>query len=94
MENLHIKDIDITLNTKVFLGMLVFSGFILILAVASSYFLYKSFPAMMCSWIFWVTLAVLFNYLTIIRHRIIKDVKIEISEEGEEERVYTVMKVE
>ena len=94
MENLHIRDVDVTLNTKVFLGMLVFSGSTLILAVISSYFLYKSFIATICSWIFWVTLAVLFNYLTILRHRIIKDIKLEISEEGEEERVYTVMKVE
>jgi len=94
MNNLHIRDVEITLNTKVFLGMLVFSGLILILAIISSYFLYKSFKAMICSWILWITLAILFNYLTILKHKIVKDVKIELSEEGEEEKVYTVMKVE
>ena len=94
MNNLHIRDVEITLNTKVFLGMLVFTGIILILAIISSYFLYKSFKATICSWTLWITLAILFNYLTVLKHKIVKDVKIELSEEGEEEKVYTVMKVE
>jgi len=94
MNNLHIKDVEITLNNRVFLGMMVFTGVLLIAAIASSYLLYQSFKATMCSWIMWITIAILFNYRVISRHRIVKDVKLELSEEGEEEKVYTVMKVE
>lgn len=94
MNNLRIKDVEITFNTRVFMEMLIFSGVILLIAIIFSYLLCKSFIAMICSWVLWITLLIVFNYLMILTHKIIKDIKIELSEEGEEEKVYTVMKVE
>ena len=94
MNSIHVKDVEITLNTKIFLAMLTFSGILVILGVISSYYLKGSLIALTCSWIIWITAIIIFNYLMVQRHRIVKDVKIEFSTEEEEEKVYTVMKIE
>ena len=92
--NLHIRNVEFSLNVKVILAVLVVSGVCIIWSGVLAYSVSKSPLAVFFSWTLGVTLAILFDYFAISSHKIIKDIKLELSEEEEGEMIYTVMKVE
>ncbi|HEC95090.1 MAG TPA: hypothetical protein ENI45_03895 [Thermoplasmatales archaeon] len=91
---LHVKDVEFSLNLRVILTMLVVTGLCVTLSGVLASVVAASTSAVFCSWVIGMTLAVLFNYWMLSSHRIIKDIKLEISNEEEGEKIYTVMKVE
>ena len=92
--NLHVKNVEFSLNLRIVLAALIVSGICIIWSGVMAHIVSKSPMAVLFSWIFGVTLAILFDYFAFSSHKIIKDIKLEISEEEEGEMIYTVMKIE
>ena len=91
---LYVKDVDISLNLHIFFVMLVLSGICIIFSGVLSQLVNASLPAVISSWVLGITIAVISNYMILSKYKMIKDIKIELSEEEEGEKIYTVMKIE
>jgi hypothetical protein len=91
---IHVKNVELSLNVRVILAILVVSGGCIIWSGVMAYCLSYSPLAVFFVWILGTTLAILFDYFTLSSHNIIKDIKLEISEEEGGEVIYTVMKVD
>ena len=91
---LHVRDVELTLNLRIVLAVLVISGICIVFSGVLASAVAASASAVFCAWVIGVTTAVISSYWIISSHKIIKDIKLEISNESEGEKVYTVMKIE
>ncbi|HEC82234.1 MAG TPA: hypothetical protein ENI42_07440 [Thermoplasmatales archaeon] len=91
---LHVRDVELTLNPRVVLTLLIVSGGCVVFSGVLASAVAASTYAVFCSWVVGVTAAVTFNYWILSSHRIIKDIKLEVSNQDEGEKVYTVMRIE
>ncbi len=91
---LYVKDVDISLNLHIFFVMLVLSGICIIFSGVLSQLVNASLPAVISSWVLGITIAVTSNYMILSKYKMVEDIKIELSEEEEGEKIYTVMKIE
>jgi len=89
-----IKEVELILNRKIILTMLIVMGFSIILAGYLSYIFSDSIYTVLCSLIIGVTLGVLVNYFILVSNKIVEKINIELYDEDDmEEELQTVMKI-
>ena len=93
--DLVVSKIDVELNKKILLTLFCVTGLSILLSGCLAYLFSDSLFTIFCSLVFGVTLGVLINYLIIVTHKIVKDIKIGFSSnEDAEDKLQTVMKME
>jgi membrane protein DedA with SNARE-associated domain len=90
---LSIKEVELVLNRKIILSMLIVMGFSIILSGYLSYVFSDSIYTVLCSLVFGATLGVLINYLILISNKIVEKVNIELYDEEDMEEIQTVMRI-
>lgn len=90
---LSIKEVELVLNRKIILSMLVVMGFSIILSGCLSYIFSDSIYTVLCSLVFGATLGVMINYLILVSNKIVKKINIELYDEDDTEELQTVMRI-
>ena len=89
-----IKEVELILNRKIILLMLIVMGFSIILAGYLSYIFSDSIYTVLCSLIIGVTLGILVNYFILVSNKIVEKINIELcDDEDDMEEIQTVMKI-
>lgn len=89
-----IKEVELILNRKIILLMLIVMGFSIILSGYLSYIFSDSIYTVLCSLIIGTTIGVLVNYFILVSNKIVEKINIEICDEDDmEEELQTVMKI-
>ena len=89
-----IKEVELILNRKIILSMLIVMGFSIILSGYLSYIFSDSIYTVLCSLVIGATLGVMINYLILISNKIVEKINIELYDEDDmEEGLQTVMKI-
>jgi len=90
---ISVKEVELVLNRKIILSMLIVMGFSIILSGYLSYVFSDSIYTVLCSLVFGSTLGVLINYLILISNKIVEKVNIELYDEEDMEELQTVMRI-
>ena len=89
-----IKEVELILNRKIILLMLIVMGFSIILSGYLSYIFSDSIYTVLCSLIIGTTIGVLVNYFILVSNKIVEKINIELYDEDDmEEEPQTVMKI-
>ena len=94
-EEVCIKKVEVELNKKILLIVLVVTGFSIILSGCLAYVFSDSIYTIFFSLLFGITLGVLINYFIIVSNKIVANVNVEIVEKEDSlDDLQTVMKIE
>lgn len=94
-ENLTLKKIEIELNKKIILSILLVSFLSIVFAGCLAYIFSGSLFTVFCSLVIGITVGFLIDYLIISSQKFVKNVNIEFScEEKSSDDLHTVMKIE
>jgi len=89
-----IKQVELILNRKIILLMLIVIGFSIILSGYLAYIFSDSIYTILCSLVIGATLGVLANYFILISNKIVEKIDIELCDEEDiDEELQTVMKI-
>jgi len=92
--SVSIKEVELILNRKIILLMLIVMGLSIILSGYLSYIFSDSIYTVLCSLIIGVTLGILVNYFILVSNKIIEKINVELCDEDDmEEELQTVMKI-
>jgi membrane protein DedA with SNARE-associated domain len=89
-----VKEVELILNRKIILTMLVVMAFSIVLSGYLSYIFSDSIYTVLCSLIIGATIGVLINYFILVSNKIVEKINIELYDEDDmEEELQTVMKI-
>ncbi len=89
-----IKEVELILNRKIILTMLVAMAFSIVLSGYLSYIFSDSIYTVMCSLVIGTTVGVLINYFILVSNKIVEKINVELCDEDDmEEDLQTVMKI-
>jgi len=92
--NLRINKVELLINRKILLSMLIVVGISIIISGCLAYIFSDSIITILCSLIIGTTIGILFNYFILSSNKIVKQINIETLEKQDTEDAYTIMKIE
>jgi hypothetical protein len=92
--NLSISNIELLINRKILLSILIIIGISIIISGCLAYIFSDSIITILCSLIIGTTIGILSNYFILSTNKIVKIINIETLENQDLENSYTMMKIE
>ena len=92
--DLSIKKVELVLDRRILLSMLIVVGASIILSGCLSYIFSDSIFTALCGLVIGSTIGVLANYFILTSYKIVKKINIELSSEEGIEDIQTVMKID
>ncbi len=93
-KEVSVKDVEVFLNKKLMLTIMVVSGLSVILAGFLSFVFSDSLWSLLLSLVFAITLGLLINYFLIVSSKVITRVDVNLKLEEKSEDLHSVMKME
>jgi hypothetical protein len=93
-DNLSISNIELLINRKILLSILIIIGISIIISGCLAYIFSDSIITILCSLIIGTTIGILSNYFILSTNKIVKIINIETLENQDLENSYTMMKIE
>jgi len=93
-EALSVDSIEVVLNKRVLLLMLIVTGISILLSGCLAYIFSDSLFTIFCGLVIGVTIGVLINYFLVTSRKIVKQISVKLSKNEDTEDIHTVMKIE
>jgi ABC-type lipoprotein release transport system permease subunit len=93
-EALSVDSIEVVLNKRVLLSMLIVTGISILLSGCLAYIFSDSLFTIFCGLVIGVTIGVVINYFLVTSRKIVKQISVKLSKNEDTEDLCTVMKIE
>ena len=93
-EDLSVESLEVVLNKRVLLLMLIVTGISILLSGCLAYIFSDSLFTIFCGLVIGVTIGVLINYFLVTSRKIVKQISVKLSKNEDTEDLCTVMKIE